>query len=71
MKAHINDLPDNLTSDPKLFTGNTFISKVTDPNAAANQINNDLIEISRWASLWKISFLTLVNKHMSSFGAVK
>ena len=39
----MNDLPDNLTSNPKLFADDTpLFSTVTDPNATANQMNNDL-----------------------------
>ena len=41
--VYINDLPDKLTSNPKLFADDTtLLSKVIDPNATTNQINNDL-----------------------------
>ena len=43
---YINDLTDNLVSNPKLFADNTLFSTVTDPNVTANQINNDLHNIS-------------------------
>ena len=47
---YINDLPDNLTSNPKLLADDTpFFSRVTDPSATANQINNDLHDINTWA----------------------
>ena len=40
---YINDLPDNLTSNPNLFAGDTSLfSTVTDPNATENHINNNL-----------------------------
>ena len=44
---YINDLLDNLVSNPKLFTDDTSLFfTVTDPNVTANQINNDLHNIS-------------------------
>ena len=44
---YINDLPDNLVSNPMLFADDTSLfSTVTDPNVTANQINNDLHNIS-------------------------
>ena len=47
---YVNDLPDNLVSNPKLFADDTSLfSTVTDPNVTANQINNDLHNISTWA----------------------
>ena len=48
---YINDLPDNLTSNPKLFADDiSLFSTVTDPNVTANQINNDLHNIRTWAN---------------------
>ena len=47
---YVNDLPDNLFSNTKLFADDTSLfSTVTDPNVTANQINNDLHNISTWA----------------------
>ena len=47
---YINDLPENLVSNPKLFADDTSLfSKVTYPNVTANQINNDLHNIGTWA----------------------
>ena len=47
---YINDLPDNVTSNPKLFADDTSLfSTVTDPNVTANKINNDLHNSSTWA----------------------
>ena len=44
---YIDDVPDNLVSNPKLFADDTSLfSTVTDPNVTANQINNDLHNIS-------------------------
>ena len=54
---YINDLPDNLVSNPKLFADNiSLFSTVSDPNVTANQINNDLHNISTWAYQWKMNF---------------
>ena len=54
---YINDLLDNLNSNPKLFTDDTSLfSTVTDPNATANQINNDLHNINTRAYQWKMNF---------------
>ena len=54
---YLNDLPDNLTSNPKLFAdGMSLFSTVTDPNVTANQINDDLHNIYTWAYQWKMSF---------------
>ena len=54
---YVNDLPDNLVSNPKLFADDTSLfSTVTDPNVTANQINNDLHNISTWAYQWKMNF---------------
>ena len=50
-------MSDNLTSNPKLFYDDTSLfSTVTDPNVTANQINNDLHNISTWAYQWKMDF---------------
>ena len=53
---YIHDLPDNLVSNPKLFADDKLFSTVTDPNVAANKINNDLHNISTWAYQWKMNF---------------
>ena len=49
---YVNDLPDNLFSNTKLFADDTSLfSTVTDPNVTANQINNDTR-----AYQWKMNF---------------
>ena len=54
---YIDDVPDNLVSNPKLFADDTSLfSTVTDPNVTANQINNDLHNISTWAYQWRMNF---------------
>ena len=54
---YINDLSDNLITNPKLFADDTSLfSIVHDPNATANDLNNDLSKINDWAYQWKINF---------------
>ena len=53
---YINDLPDNLTSNPKLIADETSIfSTVIDPNAVVDQIGNDFHN-SAWPHQWKMNF---------------
>ena len=48
---YFNDLSDNLITYPKLFADDTSLfSIVHDPNATANDLNNDLAKINDWAS---------------------
>ena len=54
---YINDLSDNLQCNPKLFADDTsLISIVKDPESTANNLNNDLTEINKWAFQWKMNF---------------
>ena len=54
---YINDLPHDLTSNPNLFSGeSTLFSTVTNENATANQISNDLHNSNTWFQQWKINF---------------
>ena len=54
---YINDLSDDLSSNPKLFADDTSLfSVVHDKNVSANELNNDLRKISNWAYQWKMSF---------------
>ena len=54
---YINDLSDNLITNPKLFADDTSLfSIVHDPNATANDLNNDLAKINDWAYQWKMNF---------------
>ena len=54
---YINDLLYNLVYNPNMFADNTSLfSTVTDPNVTANQINNDLHNISTWGYQWKMIF---------------
>ena len=53
----INDLTVNLKCNAKLFADDTSLfTVVEDSNAAANDMNHDLVLISQWAYNWKMSF---------------
>ena len=54
---YINDLSDNLITNPKLFADDTSLfSIVHDPNATTNYLNNDLAKINDRAYQWKMNF---------------
>ena len=54
---YINDLAENLSSNPKLFADDTSLfSVVRDLNTSAIEINDDLKKIEAWAHKWKMSF---------------
>ena len=57
--VYINDLPNGLKSNAKLFADDTSLfTIVKDKNESADVLNNDLLLISKWAYDWKILFLT-------------
>ena len=54
---YINDLAENLSSNPKLFADDTSLfSVVRDLKISANEINDDLKQIEACAHQWKMSF---------------
>ena len=54
---YINDLPNGLQSNPKLFTDDTSLfSTVQDITTSTVILNNDLTKISEWAVPWKTNF---------------
>ena len=56
---YVNDLPNGLKSECKLFADDTSLfSVVHDISTSASDINNDLTLISNWAFQWKMSFNT-------------
>ena len=61
---YINDLPNELKSNVKLFADDTsFFTVVKNKNNSANILNNDLQSISIWAYNWKMLFNpNLVNR---------
>ena len=54
---YINNLPQNLVSNPKLFTDDTsFFSVIRNKHLSAQNLNEDLNKINHWAFQWKMSF---------------
>ena len=54
---YINDLPQGLHADIKLFADDTSLfSVVDDIDESSSKLNNDLIRIQEWAYKWKRSF---------------
>ena len=54
---YINNLPNELKSNVKLFADDTSLfTIVKDKNESANTLNNDLMLISKWAYNWKMLF---------------
>ena len=55
--VYINDLPQGLQSDVKMFADDTCLfSIIQDKTSSANALNSDLEKISNWAVQWKMSF---------------
>ena len=55
--TYMNDFPNELKSNVKLFAdGTTLFTIVKDKNESANIINNDLLQISKWPCNWKMFF---------------
>ena len=53
----VNDLPNGLKSESKLFTDDSSLFSVGhEVNTSASDINNDLKLINDWAFQWKMSF---------------
>ena len=53
---YINDLPDGLKSNVKLFADDSLFSIVKNKEESAGDLTNDLDMISKWAYKWKMSF---------------
>ena len=54
---YINDLSENLVTNPKLFADDTSLfSIVHDLNSTADNLNQDLAKINDWAYQWKMNF---------------
>ena len=55
--AFINDLADGLSSNAKLFADNaSLFSVIHNVDTSANELNNDLYQINKWAFQWNMSF---------------
>ena len=59
---YINDLSDDLTSNPKLLVDGTLFSVVKNISSAIANLNSDLSKISDWAFQWKMHFNPDPNK---------
>ena len=54
---YINDLTENLQSNPKLFTDDTSLfALINDPKAIAKHLWEDSDKIKEWAFQWKMNF---------------
>ena len=54
---YINDLTENLNSNPKLFADNTSLFSIVNNVAQSNsQLSSDSTKINGWAFKWKMSF---------------
>ena len=54
---YINDLPEGLNSEVKLFADDTSLFSIVNcVNTSASTLNSDLLKIQDWASQWKMSF---------------
>ena len=60
---YINDPPQGLHSDVKLFADDTSLfSVIHDVDASSTTLNNDLVKIQEWVYNWKMSFNLDKNK---------
>ena len=60
---YINDLPEGLQSNVKLFADDMSIfSIVNNVDLSCNKLNADLLKINNWAYQWKMSFNPDPNK---------
>ena len=60
---YINNLFNNLSSNPKLFADDTLLfSFAHDINQFGTNLNDDLEKISNWDFQWKMSFKRDINK---------
>ena len=59
----INDLPEGLTTNAKLFADDTSpFSVVYDSTGSSVSVNNELLKISQWAYQWKMIFNLDISK---------
>ena len=55
--VYINDLPQGLCCNAKLFADDTSLfSPITSPAISSSNLNEDLVKITHWAYQWKMSF---------------
>ena len=54
---YINDLPQGLRCNSKLFAdGTSLFSTITSPAISSSNLNEDLIRLTQWVYQWKMSF---------------
>ena len=62
---YINDIVDDIGANIRLFADDTSLYIIVEnPAAAALCLSNDLGKISRWASLWLVTFNPVKNETM-------
>ena len=55
--AYINDLPQGLRCNAKLFTDDTSLfSAIASPVISSSNLNEDFFKITQWVYQWKMSF---------------
>ena len=61
--VYINDLPQGLHCNAKLFADDTVLfSTITSPAISSSNLNEDLLKITQWAYQWKLSFNSGITK---------
>ena len=50
--CHINDLPDSVTSNVRLFADDCLLYRIIKSQEDHYKLQNDLISLEKWASKW-------------------
>ena len=53
---YINDLPDSINSTVRLFADDVLLYGVISNDADGEQIQNDLIRLEQWQTIWQMNF---------------
>lgn len=53
---YINDLPDSINSTVRLFADDALLYGVISNDADGEQIQNDLIRLEQWQTIWQMNF---------------
>ena len=54
--VYINDLPDGLTSTPRLFADDCLLYRTIDSQADADALQRDLVLLQQWEKTWDMEF---------------
>jgi hypothetical protein len=54
--AFINDLPESVTSNARLFADDCLLYRVVNSNADQLQLQEDLHQLEKWKKTWQLSF---------------